>query len=209
MSVMVPAAVLAAGQSLRMGRPKALLPYGPLGHVSFLQQIVGSMAAGGLSDILVIGRPDDRPLRDAVQALSTPARFIPNPHHDQGQSTSIVAAINAVDHPGVRGVLVLPVDMPLVRPETFEVLLRAAASHPSGIVRATCRGAHGHPVIFGRPFFDALRHADPSIGAKAVFRAHGDHVVDVEVPDEGVLQDVDTMEDYIALFGGLPPNGEP
>ena len=202
---MVPAAVLAAGQSLRMGRPKALLPYGPLGHVSFLQRIVGSMAAGGLSDILVIGRPDDRDLLNAVLALSTPARFIANPHHDKGQSTSIVAAINAVDHPGVRGVLVLPVDMPFVQPETFDTLLRAAASHPSEIVRATCRGAHGHPVIFGRPLFDALRQANPSVGARAVFRAYADRVVDVDVPDEGVLKDVDSVEDYIALFGASPP----
>src|SRR5688572_4573407 len=114
-----------------MGRPKALLPYGPLGQVSFLQQIVGSMNSAGLSDILVVGRPDDQVLMAAVLALPTQARFIPNPDHAKGQLTSIVAAINAVDHPGVRGVLVMPVDIPLVRAETFDRLLQSFLRAPT------------------------------------------------------------------------------
>ena len=189
---------------MRMGRPKALLPYGPLGQVSFLQRIVGSMAAGGLSDILVIGRPDDRDLLNAVLALSTPARFIPNPHHDKGQSTSIVAAINAVDHPGVRGLLVMPVDIPLVRVETFERLLEAFSKAPTSIVRPTYRGRHGHPVIFDRSSFDPLRRADPGVGAKVVLQSDAERVFNVDVQDEGVLIDIDSIEEYITVFGAPP-----
>ncbi len=187
-----------------MGRSKALLPFGPTNPDTFLTHIVAAMRAGGLDDVLIVGRPDDRDLIQAVRQLAVPARFVANPNHERGQITSIVAAINAIDRPGVRGLLVLPVDMPLVRPETFAALLHASALHADTIVRAVHGGRHGHPVIFDRGSFDALRHADASTGAKAVLRARADHVLDVEVDDAGVLTDVDTMQDYVAAFGRTP-----
>jgi molybdenum cofactor cytidylyltransferase len=187
-----------------MGRPKAFLPCGPSERDTFLDRIVASMRLGGLDDVLVIGRPDDRDLIEVVLQPAVPARFVQNPNHERGQITSIVAALNAIDHPGVRGLLVIPVDMPLVQPPTFATLLHAFAANPQMIVRAAHDGRHGHPVIFDRGSFDALRHADPATGAKAVLRARIDRVLDVEVPDAGVLTDVDTMEDYVAAFGRPP-----
>jgi CTP:molybdopterin cytidylyltransferase MocA len=162
------------------------------------------MRAGGLQDILVVGRPDDAELRDAVGRAAGPVRFVANPDHDLGQLTSIVAAVNAVDRPGVRGVLVMPVDMPLVRPETFAAVLHTFARHPAAIVRAVCGERHGHPVIFDRESFGPLRRADRSVGAKAVLQACADRVLDVNVPDPGVFTDVDSVEDYVALFGRRP-----
>jgi molybdenum cofactor cytidylyltransferase len=200
----IPGAVLAAGRSVRMGRSKALLPCGPPGSDTFLRRIIRSMHDGGIEDILVIGRPDDASLMEAVLRPDVPARFVPNPDHDRGQLTSIVAAVNAVDHPGVRGLLIIPVDMPLVRSETFTALLRACAERPDTIVRATFQGRHGHPVIFDRGSFDALRHAQPIAGAKEVLHARPDRVLDVDVADEGVLKDVDSVEDYVAIFGRRP-----
>jgi molybdenum cofactor cytidylyltransferase len=201
---MLPGAVLAAGRSSRMGRPKAFLPYGPVGAQTFLDRVIASMRDGGVDDILVVGRPDDEALIAAVSGSDTPARFVPNPHHELGQLTSIVAAVNAVDRPGVRGLLVIPVDMPLVRGATFAAILHASSQHPRSIVRAVCGGRHGHPVIFDRAYFDALRHAAPHTGAKAVLRDPRALVVDVEVDDDGVLRDVDDLDDYIAVFGGPP-----
>jgi molybdenum cofactor cytidylyltransferase len=187
-----------------MGRAKAFLPYGPAGVQTFLDRVIASMRDGGIDDILVVGRPDDEELIATVSGFATAVRFVPNPHHDLGQLTSIVAAVNAVDRPGARGLLVIPVDMPLVRAATFDAILRASAQHPRSIVRAVHGGRHGHPVIFDRAYFDALRHADPHTGAKAVLRDSRTHVVDVEVDDDGVLKDVDDLDDYVAVFGGPP-----
>jgi molybdenum cofactor cytidylyltransferase len=186
-----------------MGRSKAFLPCGA-GQDTFLHRIVASLREGGVEDILVVGRPDDVELIDAVQLLAVPVRFVPNPNHERGQLTSIVAGVNAIDRPGVGGLLVMPVDMPLVRPETFAAVLHASAAHPSAIVRAVCGGRHGHPVIFDRGSFDPLRRAHPSVGAKAVLHACADRVLDIEVPDDGVLKDVDSLDDYVAVFGQAP-----
>jgi molybdenum cofactor cytidylyltransferase len=186
-----------------MGRPKAFLPCGPAPADTFLRRIVRSLEAAGITDVLVVGRPDDEELSAEVGRLAS-ARFLPNPEHARGQLTSIVAAVNAVDHPGVRGLLIIPVDMPLVMAESFAAVLRAFDAHPRAIVRAAFAGRHGHPVVFDRSSFDALRRADASVGAKAVLRENPSRVVDVEVPDSGTVTDIDSVEDYRAVFGALP-----
>ena len=203
---MLAAAVLAAGRSLRMGRPKALLPCAPGAQDTFVARIVGAIQAAGVPGPLVVGRPDDRHLADVVSTLQ-PARFIANPNHAQGQLTSIVAALDALGGTNLEGLLVMPVDMPSVTVDTFAAILHAAAANPGRIVRACHAGRHGHPVVFDRGSFDGLRAADPSIGAKSVLRARPERVLDVDTPDPGVLQDVDTLDDYVAAFGHVPGSG--
>ena len=166
------------------------------------------MQRAGIEDILVVGRGDDAELIRSVERLSVRTEFIPNVHHERGQLTSIVAAVNAVDHPGVRGLLIMPVDMPLVRVETFERLLRVFAASPSSIVRPVHRGRHGHPVIFDRSSFDALRRADPAVGAKSALQSQSARVLNVETDDQGVLTDIDSVEEYVAVFGGPPESFE-
>ena len=191
-----------------MGRAKSLLSL-PSSGETFVARIIGAVLEGGAADALVVGRPEDLALRaeiargfDPVHPSNAPqplrrARFVENPRADTGQLSSVIAGLDAADRPGVHAILVTPVDMPLVRPATVAALLTAFSSSPHPIVRATHRGRHGHPVIFGRAVFDALRRADPEIGARAVVRAHS--VLDVEVNDPGVLQDVDTPDDYRRL----------
>lgn len=200
---MVDAAVLAAGRSLRMGRPKALLPCAPGAPGTFLARIVTALQAAGVPAPMVVGRPDDQELRDAVQRLA-PARFLPNPSHARGPLTSILAALDAVEGGAVQGLLVMPVDMPFVRVETFAAILQAARANPRRIVRACHDGRHGHPVVFDRESFAALRAADPLTGAKSVLRASPGRVLDVETGDPGVLRDVDTIEEYVDAFGVSP-----
>jgi len=191
------AVILAAGLSLRFGRPKALLPVGS-GGPAFVEQLVTTFRAAGVEDVLVVGRPEDQQLRDLVARVGS--RFIENPVADRGQLSSLIAALDAIAR-DVSAVLVTPVDIPLVRADTVAAVRDAFLRSGAPIARAARRGRHGHPVIFSSAVFDELRHADPTQGAKAVVRAHGAAVLDVEVDDEGVLRDVDTAQDYRDLFG--------
>ena len=115
--------------------------------------------------------------------------------------SSLLAGLDALDETMVTGVLVAPVDVPRVSAATVVALLAAAACRPGRIVRAVHGGRHGHPVFFPRELFDELRGADPRRGAKAVVRAHETAIVDVEVPDAGVVEDIDTPGDYARAFG--------
>lgn len=195
---MIRAIILAAGQSSRMGRSKALLPCGR-GGPSFVARLIATLRESGLDDVLVVGRPDDDALRGEVEAHG--ARFVDNPRHEEGQLSSLLAGLNVADRPGVRAVLVTPVDAPLIAATTVARLTSEVGKGSASIVRPSCGGKHGHPVLFTRAMFDALRHADPAAGAKAVLRAYPEAVLNVEVDDPGVLADVDTRGDYERVIG--------
>jgi molybdenum cofactor cytidylyltransferase len=181
-----------------MGRPKALLPASP-GGPTFVAHLAATLLAGGVADVIVVARPDDVALAEEVARLGPKVRVVPNPIAEQGQLSSVLAGLNAGDRPGVRGLLVTPVDAPLVRKDTVAKLLATFDARKPPLVRATFGGRHGHPVIFGRAVFDALRHADPGVGAKAVVQAHASEGIDVDVDDPGVLHDIDGPDDYARL----------
>ncbi|HVZ21807.1 MAG TPA: nucleotidyltransferase family protein [Vicinamibacterales bacterium] len=198
---MLPGIVLAAGRSERLGRPKALLR--TAGH-SFVATILRSFSSAGLTDLSVVLRQDDDPLAEEVDGLPFPVRLVPNARAAEGgQLSSLQAGIAALPAP-TQAAMVTLVDVPLVRVDTIRRLVDAAARTGALIVRPVCRGRHGHPVVFRRDVFDTIRTADPRRGAKDVLARHADRIEDVEVDDPGIAEDVDTIEDYVRLFGREP-----
>ena len=200
---MVPSVILAAGQSARMGRAKALLPLDRSGE-SFISHIVRTLRAAGQGDVIVVVGQDAEIISSALRMITPPPRVIENPRHLEGQLSSLLAALELVDRPGVDGLLMTLVDVPLVSAETVRAVVDAHARTRAPIVRPVCKGRHGHPVVFDRRVFDELRHADAQIGAKAVVHAHASEIVEVAVDDQGAFQDIDTPEDYRKWIGPFP-----
>jgi molybdenum cofactor cytidylyltransferase len=195
---MIAAVILAAGRSSRMGRPKALLPH--RSGETFVAHLIRQARLAGLTDILVIGREDDDALR--VEVARADGTYIVNPEPERGQLSSLVCALAArIDRPDLDGLIVMPVDVPLISAAVILSLLESAATTESSILRAVHRGQHGHPVLFKREVFDELRSADPSLGARAVVRRDPTRLLEIEVEDPAVTWDVDTPEDYERLLG--------
>lgn len=203
---MIPAVVLAAGASVRMGRPKALLAVGADQPETFLERIVATLAAASVDDIVVVVAPGAAEVRRAIGALPVLVRTVENPSPERGQLSSLQAGLAVVDHPGVIGMLVWPVDVPFPTAETVRALLATARRTRAPVVRPAKGGRHGHPVVFDRAVFDELRSADPAQGARSVVRAHAGAVVDVDVEEEGPFQEVDTPEEYARLTGCRLPD---
>ena len=191
--------VLAAGQSTRMGQPKALLPCPPAGR-TFVTQIIHVLREGGLPTIAVVGRVRDQDLRREVAAAAPPVTYVENPSPELGQLSSVLAGVAFAEATGAAGILVLPVDMPLIRPDTVRAALDAFAATDEPVLRATYRGRHGHPVIFGADMFALLRRADPAMGARAVLHQDPSRVRNLEVDDPGIVRDIDWPTEYRGLF---------
>lgn len=178
-----------------MGSPKALLP-DPDGR-AFIARIVRTFASAGITDIVVVTGSQSAAIEAAVTADRPPVtpRFVRNPDPTRGQLSSLWTGLDALD-PGVAGILMTLVDVPMLRASTIRAVVDAWHERRAPIVRPAMGDRHGHPVLFDRATFDELRRAPLSEGAKAVVRAYADRVVNVPVDDPGSLVDVDTPGDY-------------
>jgi molybdenum cofactor cytidylyltransferase len=209
MASVIPAIVLAAGRSSRMGRAKAMLPAGD-GH-TFLTRIVRTFLDADVDDVIVVVGHDADAIAASFSESGLPARFVVNRDYDRGQLSSLLAGLDVVDRPGVTAVLVTLVDVPLVLPATVRSVIDSYRRTRAPIVRPTSGDRHGHPLLIDRSVFGALRAADPSAGAKPVVRAHATAAGDIAIDDEGAFTDIDTEEDYrrtISAPGRFGGDGE-
>ncbi len=198
-SAVIPAIVLAAGKSTRMGRPKANLPIED--GETFLSRIVRTFYDAAVPDVVVVVGHDAEAVVTAFSVTGAAARFVMNPDYESGQLSSLIKGLNAVDRPGVAAALVTLVDVPLVAASTVRAVVDRYRQTHAPIVRPVRGDAHGHPVLIDRSLFDEIRRADPTAGAKLVVRAHTSAAGDVEVDDDGAFLDIDTVAEYERVVG--------
>lgn len=195
---MVRFVVLAAGASSRMGQPKAALLLNGRGD-TFLRRIIRTALAAGLTDVVVVSGAHPEAVQQAWPARDRRVRVVANPRWETGQLSSLLAGLDAPATAPIEAAAVALVDVPLVSADTISRLVSAWRRHGAPIVRPARGEEHGHPVIFDRALFEALRKADAAAGAKSVVRAHADEILNLPIDDPGAYRDVDTLDDYAGL----------
>ena len=206
---MISAIVLAAGASSRMGQAKAALPLGQTGE-TVVARVVRTLIEGGVPNVVVVAGAHIDAVRHAMPTFAEAApgkpgivraRVIEHPGWQQGQLSSLLAGLRAIDDPLLEAAVVTLVDVPMVSPLTVAAVIGEWRRSRAPIVRPAYGDRHGHPVVFDRSVFADLRSASPDAGAKAVFAIHRDRIVNVEVNDPGAFEDIDTPGDYERLIG--------
>lgn len=197
---MIPAIVLAAGKSTRMGRLKAALPVD--GRDSFLTRIVRTFHEAGVERVIVVLGHEAGALREVLDRSGLAVDVVVNTGYEAGQLSSLLVGLQAADIAGTDAVLLMLVDAPLVAPETVRAVLSRYRETGARVVRPVRGQEHGHPVLIDRSLFAALRSADPATGAKPVVRAHVTPAGDVPVDDAGAFMDIDTPDAYARLSPG-------
>jgi molybdenum cofactor cytidylyltransferase len=188
------AVILAAGASSRMGRPKAALPLAG-GH-TVLSKGVSALLAAGVPRVVVVAGAHPDAVRAALAVVDRRVSIVDHPGWAEGQLSSLICGLDALDRPPLEALLMTLVDVPLVAPETVRAIIRAWRETSAPIVRPARGDTHGHPVLFDRKVFGELRAADLRTGAKPVVHAHAHDLLNVEVSDAGAFVDLDVPEDY-------------
>jgi molybdenum cofactor cytidylyltransferase len=182
--------ILAAGESRRMGFPKALLPYR---HETFLDTLTGLFAGRCSPVIVVLGAAAERIRAEAVR----PATFVVNADYVRGMTTSLQCGLRAVPAEA-EGVLLTLVDHPAVAPQTVDAILAS----PRPLVRVPRIGEkRGHPIWFSRQLIPEFLAIPEGGAARDVVYRHFGETQFLDLDDPGILADIDDPEAYRNLTG--------
>jgi molybdenum cofactor cytidylyltransferase len=197
--------ILAAGESSRMGRDKALLPWPPPAEgqlpskETFLSAIIGSLALSTDFVVIVAGKNE---ASLAPIAYANGASIITNPDPSRGQFSSLQVGLHEVLNRGRDAAIVTLVDRPPVGTATVQTLREAFEAAPQNIwaVVPEFSGTHGHPYLVGREMIESFLQAPATGSARDVEHRHQEHIQYVPVGDPFVTVNINTPEDYAALF---------
>ena len=194
--------ILAAGESRRMGSPKALLE---LQGETFLDRLIGLLARHCSPVIAVLGA--QREMVRAGLRRSAQALLIENPDFHLGQVTSMQCGLRAVPA-DAEGVLFTLVDHPAVTLATITLLLGDSAG-PAPLRIPRFDGRRGHPIWFSKSLIPEFLALPAASSAKQVVTRHAHEIAYIDVDDPGILADVDDPAAYARLTTELRPTSEP
>jgi CTP:molybdopterin cytidylyltransferase MocA len=172
-----------------MGSPKALAS---IQGKTFVQHLLDATRHPriGLTRI-VLGADADK-IRSSLDAFAD--SVIINEEWQSGQLSSIQAAIQSLPEGATEGLILCPVDHPLINPGLVAKLIAEFDSKNKRIVLPSFRGRRGHPVIFHQDLYAELMAALPEVGARQVVWAHDNDILEVPTQEEGVILNLNDPE---------------
>jgi len=179
---------LAAGASSRMGKPKALLEYKGEAFVSRLSRLLGEVCG---RVIVVLGYDAER-VRASVPES---AEITMNPAPKLGMLSSLQCGLRVAGDS--EAVMFLPVDYGAVHGRTVARI--SAEAGTADIIVPVFDHRHGHPVYVSRAIAAELLALPTTAQARDVIHRHRASTLYIAVDDAGIVNDVDTPEEYRAL----------
>ncbi len=159
---------------------------------SFLQIAVDNVQSIRLNPFVIV--TNDLFFND-IKKLDFSAKILINHHPEHGMLSSILIGLKEIES-SCSGLFLCPIDYPLVLQETYHKLLLTHQSNPDRIIKPTFKNQSGHPIVFPKNLFQALRQAPLNQGARFVTRQNVHITKTVEVDDPGILININTLPLY-------------
>jgi len=187
---LVSALLLAAGKSERMGRNKLLLP------------MDGGTVIGCTLDNLLESRAGELVvvLGSCAQEIDIaigerPVSKVRNPDYAKGMSTSLITGLRMISKQA-RFVLVALGDQPFITTHTYDQLIEVALGTEKGIIVPVFGGQRGNPIVIPAGLIPEVLHFTGDVGGRGLLAQYPDDILEVAVPDEGIIINVNTPEEY-------------
>ena len=193
---MIAGLILAAGESRRMGRDKALLTY--RGR-TFIENILQNLHAAGIEKVTVVLGHHAALIQSKVD-LST-AKVVVNQDYQRGQTSSLQRGLASVATDQPDAVILCLVDHPAISTDVIKQFQEQFESTRPPVLIPTHNGERGHPVVISKELFPELLALMPGEPANTVIRKYRPQTEFVEVADRGILIDVDEPGEYERLKG--------
>ncbi len=198
----LPAILLAAGLSSRMGAFKPLLQ---LGDTTLIEHGIRALQnSGAIGEIILVTGHRDGEIRAATTPISG-LRLVFNPNFAQGEMLSSVQTGIAALPQAAEGFLLAFADQPAVSPVTIAQLVRRFFQDKPPLTLPTFQKKRGHPIVIAASLCpEILATRDPDTLKTVVYR-HLPHAALLEVADPSIHEDLDTPEDFSRLAKKYPP----
>ena len=199
--------ILAAGDSSRMGRDKALLPWPPQASVNSLKSLPSgtllSTAIEALSrycDMVVVVAGKNEPVLAPV-VYASGAFLAQNVAPERGQFSSLQTGLHEVMNRGRDAAMITLVDRLPPKPTTLEKLIDAFEKRDRNTwaVVPEFEGKHGHPILVGREMIEIFLRSVATGNARDIEHANQQRIMYVPVEDSRVTMNINTPEDYAKL----------
>lgn len=186
-----------------MGQPKLLLPFR---DGTIAGALVASLRTAGVARIVIVTAPADTALQAWAEAAGLAVAVNPDP--ERGMLSTIqegIAALGGAAALAARGetLLVSPADLPAVRADTIAEVIRRRAVARAPLALPVWRGRHGHPLVIAPELIPEIQDLETAVGLRQLRDRRAAATLWIEVDDPGVVQDVDTPEDYRSLVRSM------
>lgn len=188
--------ILAAGRSQRMGPINKLLI--DIDGVPLIVRVVDAVRHSSAAPVVVVVGHDKERLEETLGVY--PISIVHNHEYHLGLSSSLRRGLVALPH-DIDGVLVCLGDMPRLKPDHIEQLIKAFDPHKRTICVPMFQGRRGHPVLWDRQYFGDLQTLTGDVGARRLLTQYASRVHYLEMADPGVLIDIDSPAALRAAIG--------
>lgn len=191
---MIAGILLSAGLSHRFGFPKALAK---LNGETVIEQLQRMLIKSQVDEIIVVlGAHADKIKPHLLNHKKL--KVVYNKDYNFGQTSSFKVGLRSISD-GVEGVLLIPVDHPLIEQQTVDTLIRCFRDNSPLIVLPAFNGKKGHPPLFSVRLKEEFFALDNESGLNIIAHANQNETVILSIKDSGTVKSFNTQEEFEAL----------